>query len=59
MSDTNKDPVVKPQDQHATGEEAVVLDQHATDEELIALDQHATGGAIKPLDQHATTEPAN
>ncbi|MEU3184478.1 sigma-like protein [Streptomyces sp. NPDC006923] len=43
-----KDPVLKPQDQHATGTE---------DAALTTQDQHATGGEIGTLDQHATSEP--
>ncbi|MEU6879427.1 hypothetical protein [Streptomyces sp. NPDC046712] len=54
------EPVLKPQDQHATGtEEAPVTtqDQHATGGGITTLDQHATGGDINTLDQHATSEP--
>ncbi|WP_137988761.1 hypothetical protein [Streptomyces vilmorinianum] len=57
---TKTDPVLKPQDQHATGTEensVTTLDQHATGGDIRTLDQHATGGDITTLDQHATSEP--
>lgn len=56
------DPIIKPQDTHATGEEtgtATTQDTHATGGDIKALDTHATGGDIKPQDTHATSEPAN
>ncbi|MEU8709587.1 hypothetical protein [Streptomyces sp. NPDC048565] len=51
MADASKqDPILKPADQHATGEpETPVTTQ----------DQHATGGDVTTQDQHATSEPAN
>ncbi|MGW3654224.1 hypothetical protein ACWD6R_00220 [Streptomyces sp. NPDC005151] len=44
------EPVIKPQDTHATGAES---------DAVTTLDTHATGGDIKPQDTHATSEPAN
>ncbi|MFD4945813.1 hypothetical protein ACFVYE_30600 [Streptomyces sp. NPDC058239] len=56
------DPIVKPQDTHATGAETeavTTLDTHATGGDIKLTDTHATGGDIKPLDTHATSEPIN
>ncbi|MFF2846887.1 hypothetical protein ACFVT5_11195 [Streptomyces sp. NPDC058001] len=43
-----KQPVVKPQDNHASD---------VQDGELTTKDNHASGGVIKPLDNHASSEP--
>ncbi|MCX4394764.1 hypothetical protein OG887_23930 [Streptomyces sp. NBC_00053] len=62
MGDKKKtDPIVKPQDTHATGAETgsvTTQDTHATGGDIKLTDTHATGGT-KPLDTHATSEPAN
>ncbi|WP_203601183.1 hypothetical protein [Streptomyces sp. SID9727] len=50
MADAKKDLEIKPEDMHATGEDAV---------QITTQDMHATGGTIKPLDMHATSEPKN
>ncbi len=53
MSETKKtEPVLKPQDNHATG---------TGDDAITTMDNHATGtgdGAATPQDNHATSEPA-
>ncbi|MFG3528953.1 hypothetical protein ACGF8B_19685 [Streptomyces sp. NPDC047917] len=56
------DPIIKPQDTHATGAEtgsATTQDTHATGGDIKLTDTHATGGDIKLMDTHATSEPAN
>ncbi|MBT2525291.1 sigma-like protein [Streptomyces sp. ISL-99] len=45
----SNEPILKPQDQHATGTETGTA---------TTQDQHATGGDATTQDQHATTEPA-
>lgn len=55
------DPIVKPQDTHATGAETgsvTTQDTHATGGDIKLTDTHATGGT-KPLDTHATSELTN
>ncbi|WP_176710073.1 hypothetical protein [Streptomyces sp. Wb2n-11] len=53
MSETKKtEPVLKPQDNHATG---------TGDDAITTMDNHAAGtggGAAAPQDNHATSEPA-
>lgn len=62
MGDKKKtDPIVKPQDTHATGAETgsvTTQDTHATGGDIKLTDTHATGGT-KPLDTHATSELTN
>lgn len=74
MADAQKqDPILKPQDTHATGAEDAVTtqDTHATGGDIRALgdthatggdvrtlgDTHATGGDVRTMDTHATSEP--
>ncbi|WP_330453138.1 MULTISPECIES: hypothetical protein [unclassified Streptomyces] len=60
MADAKKDLEIKPEDMHATGEDAggiTTQDMHATGGTVKPLDMHATGGTVKPLDMHATSEP--
>ncbi|MCZ9345790.1 hypothetical protein NGM37_49470, partial [Streptomyces sp. TRM76130] len=58
MADAEKDLVVKPLDNHATGvgTGTTTLGDHATGGAPVALDDHATGGTVTPLDNHATGE---
>ncbi|GAA2796205.1 hypothetical protein [Streptomyces showdoensis] len=58
-----QNPVVKPQDMHATGgteSEITTKDMHATSEPAIdAITAKVTGkGDITTMDMHATSEPA-
>ncbi|ARI52928.1 MULTISPECIES: hypothetical protein [Streptomyces] len=59
MADAKKNPVIKPQDMHATGGETTNGDMHATGSPLQAKDMHATGGDTTNGDMHATSEPAH
>ncbi|MEW2246995.1 MULTISPECIES: hypothetical protein [unclassified Streptomyces] len=54
MSD---EPVIKPQDMHATGTTDTEAAATATDGEVTTQDMHATSEPLTTMDMHATSEP--
>lgn len=54
MSD---EPVIKPQDMHATGTTDTTATAAPADGELTTEDMHATSEPITTKDMHATSEP--